>query len=217
MISTRDLSQLPEIRSLKKLTQSLAMLDAIMMPDWSYRYYSFNAMWDDGEQMASMNNGQGDEWYCLFNAQGAILKGFDHESVMSPWARDDHSVWPGVLDEVPERFSSFLKEPAFSIEDTTFCFWRSYADSRWRTGQIIFPENEDDPDGSGWLLSILDGKAETYQHWAEEYYERVVSLTAVERIYQHEVLTESLARELNPDAEWKALVAEAAQIQYLLG
>jgi hypothetical protein len=40
MISTRDLSHLPDIDHLKSLSQSLAMLDAILCPEWEYRYYS---------------------------------------------------------------------------------------------------------------------------------------------------------------------------------
>jgi hypothetical protein len=62
-ISTRDLTALPTMETLKKLTKSLAMLDAIIMREWDYRYYSFNSKWAEGEQMASMRNGQGDGWY----------------------------------------------------------------------------------------------------------------------------------------------------------
>jgi hypothetical protein len=71
---------------LKKLCQSLATLDAIMSPEWEYRYYSFNSKWAEGEMMASMRNGSGDEYFILFNSEGAIMKGFAHESSMSPWA-----------------------------------------------------------------------------------------------------------------------------------
>jgi hypothetical protein len=34
MISTRNLTKLPTIETLRKLTQSLAMLDAILMREW---------------------------------------------------------------------------------------------------------------------------------------------------------------------------------------
>ena len=44
-ISTRNLEGLPDVTRLKRLLQSLAMLDAILMPEWEYRYYSFNAHW----------------------------------------------------------------------------------------------------------------------------------------------------------------------------
>jgi hypothetical protein len=217
MISTRDLSQLPDIAGLMKLTQSLAMLDAIMMPEWQYRYYSFNSMWDTGERMASMTNGSGDEWFCLFSAAGAALKGFDHESEMSPWANDDQAVWKGVLDHLPTVFSRFLNEPAFSMQDTTFCIWRTNQDANWRTGTIEFPEDADDPDGSKGLLSILDGNPETYKKWSEEYYERPVSLSAVQRLYAHEPLTAQVVRELNTEIVLDTILADAAQIDYPVG
>jgi hypothetical protein len=41
-VSTRDLSQLPSIDRLEKITQSIAMLDAIVSPNWEYRCFSFN-------------------------------------------------------------------------------------------------------------------------------------------------------------------------------
>jgi hypothetical protein len=104
--STKDLLSLPTIDTLKKLTQSLAMLDAIMR-DWEYGYYSFNGNWAENEQMASMRNGQGDGWYFGLGLPGAFLKGFDHESEMSPWNMEIPKVWPGVLEAVPEVFKSF--------------------------------------------------------------------------------------------------------------
>lgn len=215
MISTRNLSELPDIPTLKKLTQSLAMLDAIMQPDWQYRYYSFNSQWDTGEQMASMSNGSGDEWYCLFTSEWAALKGFDHESEMSPWGNDDQTVWKGVLDDVPQAFARFLSEPAFSMQDTTFCIWRSIDDSNWQVGKIDFPgDAADDPDGSAGLLFILDGNADTYKQFAEEYYERPVSIQAVQKIYAHEPLTAQLLKELNPQIELETILADAVQIGY---
>lgn len=51
-VSTRDLNALPGIDGLMRLTQSLAILDAVLSPEWEYRYYSFNQAWADGEKMA---------------------------------------------------------------------------------------------------------------------------------------------------------------------
>ena len=48
-----DLSKLPDVRDLMRLMQSLAILDAILSPEWDYRYSSFNSRWADGEQMGS--------------------------------------------------------------------------------------------------------------------------------------------------------------------
>jgi hypothetical protein len=110
MISTRNLGQLPEPLALKRITKALAMLDAIVERDWEYRYYSFNSKWADYGEMASMRNGQGDDWFCVFSSKGVFLKGFDHESTMSPWNREDERVWPGVLDNVPSIFEACATE-----------------------------------------------------------------------------------------------------------
>jgi hypothetical protein len=213
MISTRNLTELPTIGTLRKLTQSLAMLDAILMPERDNRYYSFNSKWAENEQIASMRNGQGDGWYCGFGLPGAFLKGFDHESEMSPWSMEISKVWPGVLDAVPDAFKSFAAEPAFSMEDTTFCMWRGIQDAQWNAGKISFPAG-DDPDGSEWLLSILDGNPNTYKSWAEDYYERPVSLPAVQQIYEHAPLTAELVQALNATVEFGALLADALEIGY---
>lgn len=120
MPSSRNLTRLPGIDRLRALCQSLALLDAILCPDWEGRYYSFNARWTPGCAMASMRDGQGDAYFLLFSAAGAALKGFAHESPMSPYRVDPPRVWPGVLDDVPSAFADFLAEPAFSMQDTTF-------------------------------------------------------------------------------------------------
>jgi len=213
MISTRDLSALPTIQALKKLTQSLAMLDAIMERAWDYRYYSFNSKWAEGEQMASMRNGQGDCWYCVFGSPGAFLNGFDHESAMSPWNKETHKVWPGVLDSVPKDFKTFSTEPAFSMGDTTFCIWRGNQDAQWNTGKVTYPES-DDPDGSAWMLSILDGYPNTYKEWSEGYYERPVSLSVIQKVYEHVPVTPRLVQELNATEDIEGVLADATEIGY---
>lgn len=79
-ISTQDLSEVPSIAALRRLTRSLAMLDAILSPDWEFRYYSFNAAWGAGEMLASMRNGSGDYWFALFCREGVALHGLAHEA-----------------------------------------------------------------------------------------------------------------------------------------
>ena len=213
MVAKSRLVVFPDIESLKKLSQSLAMLDAIMSPEWEYRYYSFNSKWAEQEMMASMRNGSGDDYFILFNSHGAIMKGFAHESSMSPWATDSGQLWPGVVDDVPDEFKGFLSEPAFSIEATTFCIWRSYSDSSWQVGKIDYPEG-DDPDGSEDLLSMLDGKPSNYKEFAEQYYERPVDLAAVSDIYQHKPLTDEIIKMLNADRSKEDLKSDIEEIGY---
>ncbi len=202
---------------LEKLTQSLAMLDAIVSPDWEYRYFSFNAEWDTSrkERMASMRDGSGDEYFMVFSPKGAILKGFDHESPMSPWGREPIAVWPGVLEGVPDTFSSFLAEPAFSMGNCTFCIWRGASDLHWQRGSVVFPDAEaEDPDGSERLLCMFDGKPETYVNFVAQYYEKTLDIDAVRKIYAHETLTPVIVAELNPEANWESTVKDAGEIHY---
>lgn len=213
MISTHDLSHLPDIDHLKALSRSLAMLEAILCPEWEYRYYSFTAHWNEGEMMASMRNGSGDEYFILFHSAGAIIKGFAHEAPMTPYTFDPPRVWPGVLDAVPEIFASFLAQPAFVINETTFCIWRSYHDSAWQRGKIDFPDHPD-PDGSHALLAILDGRPQTYHTFAETYYERPIALDAVIQVYNHQPVTEALVRTLNPAIGLADVIEDQGEIGY---
>jgi len=196
------------------LSQSLALLDAIIAPEWDLRYYSFNSHWSDSEAMASMRDGSGDEYFLLFTPAGAIMKGFAHEAPMTPYRVDPPQLWPGVLESVPEGFAAFLSEPAFSLEDTTFCIWRSQADNQWQRGTITFPAG-DDPDGSASLLALLDGNPLTYQTRAEEYFEQAVDLAAIQHIYQHKPITRAVVKSLNPEMSLRALQEDMTEIGYM--
>jgi hypothetical protein len=52
-----------------------------------------------------MNNGSGDEYSIVFAPAGAFVRGFDHESPMSPYGNDDFDV-PGMDVSVPSRVVS---------------------------------------------------------------------------------------------------------------
>jgi hypothetical protein len=213
MISTTNLSLLPGIEALRSLTQSLALLDAILCPDWLYRYYSFDRNWAEDIALASMCNGQGDHYFCLFSAGGALLKGFGHEAPMSPFRVDPPETWPGVLDDVPSQLAVHLADPALVREEMTFCIWRTYHDTAWHRGNIQFPDT-DVSDGSAMLLSLLDGNPQSYQRWAEGYYERAVSLDVVAHVYGHQLLTDDVVRALNPDLSLEAIGPDIAEIGY---
>ena len=213
MISSRSLQELPTVDELKRISQSLAMLDSILMPDWEYRYFSFDANWGDDEMLATMRNGSGDSYFILFSSAGAIIKGNAHESAMAEHAADTGEVWPGVLDEVPPEFETILSDPAFVPEETSFCMWRRRGELAWQTGKIKFPD-ADYPDGSEDLLFILDGKPETYAAWASEYYERPIPLDAVKEIYAHKPLTQQLISRLNPDRLLEELESDLDEIGY---
>ncbi len=217
MISTRDLSLLPDVAQLRDVFQSMAMLDAIIMPEWQDRYYSFETdlLPDDSVSIGSMRNGSGDDLHAIFGRAGCLIRGFAHEYEMSPYAERPPRVFPGVLDDIPSEFADCLAAMHSSWwQNITFCIWRNHSDSAWQHGRIDFPELAD-PDGSAFLLSDYDGRPETYHAWAESYYQpHKLNLPAVRWVFEHRPLNEELVRELNPERSLAELAEEIRQIGY---
>lgn len=194
---------LPSIPDLRRVTQSLAILDAILCPEWEYRYYSFNSAWGPGEEMASMRNGSGDDWFLLLDHAGAAIKGFAHE------LENGTTFAQNIQDQVPNDFSSFLNEPAFSMQHATFCYWRRVDDGSWTKvhgGPV--------DDGADDMLALLVSGPPGYKEWAEGYYEVPVALDAVGALFSYEPLTDSIILALNPDADIEFVYGEAKEIGY---
>src|SRR5687767_7641093 len=121
MISSQNLSELCPPEQLCKLMISLAILDEIMSPEWEYRYYSFDPKWAENLEMASMCNGSGDEFFIVFSPVGAVIKGFAHESPMSPYRIENPSeldIWPGIYNQLPGNLRHLVDDIAFPIDVT---------------------------------------------------------------------------------------------------
>lgn len=213
MISTKNLKELQSINSLKKLLKSLAVLDLILSPDWDGRYYSFNSKWSADEEMGSMRNGCGDEFFVLFTKEGCFFKGFDHESEMSSWSTPDQKPWPGIYSGIPEALMSAVEEPAFSTNSVSFCYWRLINDKFWSRGNFELPSS-DDPDGSEYMLDILDGNPHTYQDFAEEYFDEDIPLSPICDIYDHKPITHKILEYLNPEVTLASVQEELEEIGY---
>ncbi len=135
--------------------------------DWLRRYHYVENL-HPGIDPASFDNGGGDEMQILFCSHGVMIKGFDHESPVTPYARDDHSPWPRIFDGVPAPFLLLLEDPTIRKDDLTFLHWLPAGAKNWCRGPVTFPEGEDD--GSGWLLPLLPLTAQGYIETAEQYW-----------------------------------------------
>ncbi len=198
---------LPDPTRLRAHLRALAVLDEAICDDPRFCQYTFDTAWGPDEEAALMDNGSGDDFSVLFTSAGVLIRGFDHESEMSPYGTDDEQVWPGVINDVPATLRPLLDEPAFRDEGvdaprTTACLWRETGDTAWRTGSAIaFPAGNANPDGSDFLFRLLtDRSPEAVHAYFEDYYERLVPLDAVRHVLAGHPLTPAIARALNPAA-----------------
>jgi hypothetical protein len=200
---------LPDLPAIRLRAKALAMLDAIVSPEWEYRYYSFDAAWGDGEEMASMRNGEGDDWFLLFCRYGAAIKGLNHES---PIATND-TFAKEIMKSVPDTFASFLNEPAFSMDRATFCYWRNADNEVW--SKVIHPNSSlaNADDGSS-LLALLLEPPTAYQDFANEYFECQLPLDAIEHVYANSPLTKDIVKRLNSNLTLAEADQSAAEIGY---
>lgn len=205
-------SALPDIESLRRRCRALAMLDAILCPEWEYRYYSFNSRWGNGEEMASLRNGQGDEWFILFDAAGAAIKGLDHECLLA----QSSDFIQDIRHAVPSAFTAFLNEPAFGLDQASFCYWRGADDNIWHKVEPSDAQLKTADDGSNWMMKLLVEPASGYQAFARTYFELDIDLGDIEKLYRLQPLDETIVRSLNADADMQAIQNDAGEIGYLL-
>ncbi|RZL50177.1 MAG: hypothetical protein EOP00_05485 [Pedobacter sp.] len=211
MISTLNLNSLPDYKSLRKISKAIAVLDAIICPEWEYRYYSYDANWAEGEEFLGMRNGEGDQMLILFREDGCVINGFAHEA----FDEDNETANKQKLTAgLPEIFNEFIfQEPVKSV-GTTFCIW-SLTDHEWQIAQDGTAD-----DGSDEMLGIFDGNPQTYVDWAtvyfeESYKETGIPLSTVKQIYEGKTLTKELVRSLVDEVEdWQQLEAELIEIGY---
>lgn len=209
-ISTSDLRGMPDLDGFRRLCKSLAALDAVLSPEWAYRYYSFDAEWnrDHGDMLASMRDGSGDKWFAIICPAGAVIQGLAHEALTFEMGKPK----PWVFEDLPIAFrKNLLNEPAAEATSSTYCIWRLATDSEWHCGLASGQSVED---GSGEHLAILSGDPRAYVSFAEEYYEVEVALEDVRVAYDHEPITRELAGRLNSEADWEALQADLKKIGY---
>ena len=241
-ISTENLNLLPNPIELKKICKSISALEAIICPEWEFRYYSYQKDWSETEEFCEMGNGQGDQMLITFSKNGTCINGFAHESEMNGWKNIPikekksflnkmfgsktepktelvQQITAGIIDELPEEFNEFIfGEPVKSI-GTTFCIWQTKTESNWKIGKVNLPKDEY-KDGSSDLLELLDGKPLTYKNWAEEYYEEnfeenELKLELVEKIYSGKEITKELVHEINPELnDFEKLKTELNEIGY---
>lgn len=215
-MSTAKHNALPAPEVLKELLRSQAALDIMLVEGQEeyLRLHHFYRNFAEGTDMVKIDNGAGDHLYILFHEAGAVMKGFDHESALSPYANEEETVAPGIYEDVPGELLALLGEET-EREDVTFCLWRTSTDTSWKKGNVEIPEDEDD--GEGFLLGFIFGDAGVWLEWARDYYEMAESegqLEAVASVYRQEPVSAGTIATLNPARDSAAALEELEAIGY---
>ena len=173
----------PQIRHAMRCA---AECDSIVTSEDWLRAFWYEENWADGISMAKYDNGAGDHVFVFFSEDGStIIKGFDHESGVSPHARDEYEVWPGIYDGVPSSLMNLLQDASVEHEEVTFCCW-SVDGNTWVIGSAEIPANLDE--GSSWLLDMVQMNAEEFIEWGMSYYEdgfERIGVDGVRNIYKN--------------------------------
>lgn len=195
--SVIKISELPSIKNILKRAKGLALLDAILIPEWAYRHFSFNSRWgnDGNVMMASMRDGSGAEYFLYFSVAGCVGKVFDGNLSLDA---------DFLLARVPEHFSQFKAEPAFSLNDATFYFWQSVGSEKW----AVHPENLDCYS----YLDFLKQGAAYYHAWAESYYERDIDFDVLVNVFESLALSLEQLEILNANLTIEDLRADFKEI-----
>ncbi|UQZ32781.1 hypothetical protein C2I18_03935 [Paenibacillus sp. PK3_47] len=198
--------RLPNPIKLKKLMKIQASLNIILCQEEWLRYHSVVQDWDADVCMAKIDNGAGDHLIILFSHEGSIIKGFDHESELSPYAQDEHKVFQGIYDDVPKELLSLLEDEAIEKDDVTFCIWRKNSDTNWHKGKVELPKGASD--GSDFLVGCIFQTAEDFVEFATDYFELSLSLEVVAKIYDDFPITGEMIKILNPNCDVKEVLQE---------
>lgn len=200
------MDDLPDAPRLMALLRANAALDAILMPDWELRYFSFNSRWDDAEDLGSLRNGQGTEIFCLFSSEVSFLKGFEPD-----YPDNGGGLTPSEQALLPRALLPAVNESAFDMSNVSYVAFWSAAALTWTP---VRPSREGWSTAVSGGLSLMMDDPKVYTEWANEYYETEVDIDIVTRVQSGEPLSEDVIAKLNPYRDIAELVEEMREIGF---
>jgi hypothetical protein len=194
---------------MRRRLRTFAMLDTIVAP--SARSFEWHPRWNKHEQVGAFRDGEGNYFFAWFGRRGALVRGFDHESRMSPFRKDPPEIWPGMFDGVPKSLASGMSDPTFAVAETTFCFWSAGRRGHWTSAPTQAEQAGDDADGAASLLGCFGRDVRT---WASVYYGIALDARALARLLWGETLDWETLETLNVDFDERAVREEAELLDW---
>jgi len=218
-------TEIPAPAELYELCITLAALDALTGTQFPKFKMGVNA--SENSRWFLRDDGAGNTMSVLFSEAGVFIKGFDHESCMSPHADDrDSKNIPGLFAGFPPKLRKYLEKPALigdsepdcfpatfddgttlEVPATTFCTWWDALSKRWLYGKITFPEFKNhDSDGASFLIGSLNT-----DHFCNEYGWSEALVPAVE---QRKPITEAMLTGIKRKPDPVRIAAYLSEIGY---
>ena len=179
----------------KNKLKYLSLLNAIIEPDWECRYYSYNCNWSESEEMASLRDSCGGEWFIWFSGELIAFKCTSPEDGI-----DDQ--FQQLVNKVPKEYSSFTNEPAFSMDNGS-SIWYLKSGEWVELGLTI----NDLPTPK----TIVEMSASNFCEFVEEFYEQELDVVLIEQFFNGEFNLD-MAKTINPDIDLVSLKEDINEI-----
>ena len=181
----------------------MCLLDIIMLPEeksW-LRLVQYHA--ENGVHNYVIDNGSGDSLMVWLIQEGVFIKGFDHENPLNQFAADtwNEAFFDHVYAGIPAHFLELMTQE--QRDETTFCMWYEAKKEKWTQHRW---KNQDG--GEKFLLGYLMETPQEWKAWAEDYYECSIDETAVQKIYDTQMVDEESITTLNPSRDVHAVFQE---------
>ena len=195
LASTSNLSVIPPVEELQRLICALAVLDILLKP-LENRVYFFDGHYGKKETVGSLQHHDGEHFYILFKPVGTVIKGYGTKCIMNPDLSPHGEVWEGVLNELPSEFKEILEDSFFESDYTTFCTWKLQEERKWNLGNINFPNDRSDPDGSKSVLEILSTTFNSYTFQLRREFGRLIDFEPIKKIFEGKPLTKEMVKKI---------------------
>lgn len=204
----------PQPETLLKRLTFYSIMDVIMNAGAEYdgSVYHCNTDWNAGVSLFTIDDGGGDHFHVLFSQDGCIIKGFGHESDLSPYNYEDDESYPDYrfYENCPHEFYELLDDESLERDLLTFCAWHANEDGCWQAQSIN--ALADWRDGSADFLEYVSNLDE-YADWLSAYYETDIYTETLLDLYNGAAITEDIISMLNPKADPDEVMAMVADVK----
>lgn len=203
-------SKIPGSEELQKRLLAYSKIDYIMNGENEFLkiYHYDDKNWVKNGHYFRIDDSGGDHYHVLISPAGSVVKGFGHETEMSPYNFSDEDM-PALIQThdfykgMPQVLYQLLEDDALEKDLVTFCVWQKSEEKHWSYAPIDIPSNW--ADGTKDFLTYVF-PPEEYLQWFEEYYEKPLDKKVFHKIYTGEEITADIIEKIPTEHNKQALL-----------